>query len=130
MVSLTLIMMVVEIMSGNLSARVGPQVLGAMSRTCHAMPLNLTSYFHSRSVPSFTNILLVSTLLRIGLILYSEWHDAHSVVKYTDIDYRVFSDAARFVLHPVDGNRAQGFLGERLAIGEYVLRPLCHLIAL
>ncbi|KAF8197534.1 glycosyltransferase family 50 protein [Pholiota molesta] len=35
----------------------------------------------------------------VGLILYSEWHDARSVVKYTDVDYRVFSDAASFVLH-------------------------------
>ncbi|KAG5219995.1 glycosyltransferase family protein [Salix suchowensis] len=38
-------------------------------------------------------ILIASVILRVALILYSEWHDAHSVVKYTDIDYRVFSDA-------------------------------------
>jgi len=58
--------------------------------------------------------------LRIVLILYSEWHDAHSVVKYTDIDYRVFSDATRFLLNPGPGNRAQGFLGHLLDIGEWV----------
>ncbi|KJA26980.1 glycosyltransferase family 50 protein [Hypholoma sublateritium FD-334 SS-4] len=61
-------------------------------------------------LPSFRNVLLLSALIRIGLIVYSEWHDAHSVVKYTDVDYRVFSDAAAFLLHPGPGNanRAQG----------------------
>lgn len=63
-------------------------------------------------VPSLTfrNVLLLSTLIRVALILYSEWHDARSVVKYTDVDYRVFSDAAAFLLHPGPGgaNRAQG----------------------
>ena len=82
------------------------------------MPLNWSHYLHLHSVPSFRAILTVSILLRIGLILYSEWHDAHSIVKYTDIDYRVFSDAARFVLHPSEGNIAQGPLGRRLGLGE------------
>lgn len=81
------------------------------------MPLNLTAHLQ---VPSFRTVLVASTLLRVGLILYSEWHDAHSVVKYTDIDYRVFSDAARFVLRPGAGNVAQGPLGRALGLGEYV----------
>ena len=85
------------------------------------MPLNLTPYLQPRSVPSFRTVLLVSTLLRVGLILYSEWHDAHSVVKYTDIDYRVFSDAARFLRSPSADNVAQGPLGKLLNLGEYVL---------
>ncbi|CCM04724.1 uncharacterized protein FIBRA_06912 [Fibroporia radiculosa] len=58
-----------------------------------------------------------ATFLRIALIVYSEWHDAHSVVKYTDIDYRVFSDAAHFVLHPVSDNNAQGPIGAWLTVG-------------
>lgn len=67
---------------------------------------------------SFRNVVVVSLLLRVALILYSEWHDAHSALKYTDIDYRVFSDATHFILHPSTGNKARGVLGELLGIGE------------
>jgi len=71
-------------------------------------------------VPSFRTLLVVSAILRVVLILYSEWHDAHSIVKYTDIDYRVFSDATRFILHPnLRGNIAKGpFAPRSLPIGE------------
>ncbi len=67
---------------------------------------------------SFRDVLVLSALIRILLILYSEYHDSRSPtgLKYTDIDYKVFSDAARYILHPEDGNRAQGPLG--LDIGE------------
>ncbi|KAI6132128.1 glycosyltransferase family 50 protein [Pisolithus croceorrhizus] len=57
-----------------------------------------------KHVPPFWSTLVASAVLRVGLILYSEWHDAHSGVKYTDVDYHVFSDAARFLLQP---NRTQ-----------------------
>lgn len=69
-----------------------------------------------QAVPSFPTILLVSTALRVALILYSQWHDSHSVVKYTDVDYRVFSDAAVFILQPE--NRAQGPLGSLVGVGN------------
>ena len=71
-----------------------------------------------RYVPSFSRILLISTLLRVALIGYSEWHDAHSVVKYTDVDYRVFSNAARFLLDPSPHNQASGPLARYLNIGR------------
>lgn len=77
------------------------------------------------SFPSFRSVLLLSAIIRICLIIYSEWHDAHSVVKYTDVDYRVFSDAAWFMLRPGPGNvnRAQGpseeIIGYKFNIGRY-----------
>lgn len=74
------------------------------------------------SIPSFKTVLFASIGLRIALILYSEWHDARSLVKYTDVDYRVFTDAARFVLQPTMNNKAQGPLSQwsryNIPIGE------------
>ena len=35
-----------------------------------------------------------AVLVRVALVLYSEWHDARSEVRYTDVDYLVYSDAA------------------------------------
>ena len=81
--------------------------------------MSLTSHF------TFRNVLALSVAIRVGLIIYSEWHDAHSVVKYTDIDYRVFSDAARFLRSPSADNVAQGRLGKLLNLGEYVI-PIDH----
>ncbi|THV06697.1 glycosyltransferase family 50 protein [Dendrothele bispora CBS 962.96] len=77
-----------------------------------------------RPLRSFRCVLLFSILIRIGLIIYSEWHDSRSVVKYTDIDYRVFSDAAHFLLNPGPENEnvAQGplksLLGWKISLGN------------
>lgn len=40
------------------------------------------------------SIFLFSALFRVVLIFYGEWQDAHMEVRYTDVDYLVFSDAA------------------------------------
>lgn len=42
-------------------------------------------------------VFVAATALRIVLLVYGGWQDAHSAVKYTDIDYMVFTDAARYV---------------------------------
>ena len=76
--------------------------------------------WRQRYIPRFWTLLIISALLRVGLILYSEWHDAHSVVKYTDVDYRVFSDATRFLFYPAVDNVAQGPLTKEfgLSVGK------------
>lgn len=39
----------------------------------------------------------IALLFRIALLAYGRWQDANSPLKYTDIDYLVFTDAARYV---------------------------------
>ncbi|KAK4796644.1 hypothetical protein SAY86_028970 [Trapa natans] len=43
------------------------------------------------------SILVLSALLRVVLIVYGEWQDKHMEVRYTDVDYLVFSDAAELM---------------------------------
>ncbi|XP_050363945.1 GPI mannosyltransferase 1 [Argentina anserina] len=45
----------------------------------------------------FRTVVAVSAVLRVALIVYGEWQDTHMEVRYTDIDYTVFSDAASLV---------------------------------
>ncbi|KAK9777420.1 putative GPI mannosyltransferase-like protein 1 [Seiridium cardinale] len=55
----------------------------------------------------FSSPLLVFTaalLLRAILLVYGLWQDANSPLKYTDIDYLVFTDAARFTFSSASGS--------------------------
>lgn len=56
----------------------------------------------------------LAIVLRGALIVYGAYQDAHSTLKYTDIDYKVFSDAAHIILHPTPQQRAKGWLVEWL----------------
>lgn len=53
------------------------------------------SSFFSSPVAIFTS----SIVLRAVFLVYGLWQDANSPMKYTDIDYYVFTDAARFISH-------------------------------
>lgn len=48
-------------------------------------------------VLSSTNLFIFACLLRIGFLIFGLYQDYYSKVKYTDIDYVVFSDAANYV---------------------------------
>ena len=80
------------------------------------MKLNVNVLVHA--LISIRPLLVLSTLIRIVLVLYSEWHDRHSLVKYTDVDYLVFTDATSYTLVPGPLNHAQGPLGKWVNIGE------------
>ena len=53
---------------------------------------SFTASFFARPAPLY----LSAIALRVVLLVYGLWQDANSPVKYTDIDYLVFTDAARF----------------------------------
>ena len=46
---------------------------------------------------AWKNIWASAAAVRAVLILYAVWHDSTFAVKYTDVDYLVFNDAAHFV---------------------------------
>jgi len=65
---------------------------------------------------SFRTALYLGLILRLVLILYGHFHDQHSALKYTDVDYRVFSDASKFLVHSKEGETASGPLSKSLAL--------------
>ncbi len=43
------------------------------------------------------SLLGLGLVVRLSLMAYGEWQDATMLVKYTDVDYNVYTDAARLV---------------------------------
>jgi hypothetical protein len=108
-----------QIFSSCLHIKVSSSITSFRPQTQMSPPQILTNVY---SKVTFTHIVILSTLFRLALIIYGEYHDAHSVLKYTDIDYRVFSDAARFISNPDTRihsyNHAKGIIGRHLPLGE------------
>lgn len=48
---------------------------------------------------SYKYHLLIALIVRIILVIYSQIHDELSEVPYTDVDYKVFTDASRHILN-------------------------------
>ena len=64
-----------------------------------AFLMDVTKLFYEHV--SLRVLLLASLLFRVALLIYGEWQDKNFTVKFTDIDYHVFSDASR---HVSEGN--------------------------
>ncbi|CAE6366861.1 unnamed protein product [Rhizoctonia solani] len=85
---------------------------------------------------SLQNAMLLAAALRVGLLIYGDYHDRHSSLKYTDVDYRVFSDASYFITHPTMDNSARGVfawvtpwrLGDPYTRATYRYTPLLALL--
>jgi phosphatidylinositol glycan class M len=74
---------------------------------------------------TFLWIFLAAALLRLGLIAYSVHHDARHALKYTDIDYKVFTDATSYLVSPDGrlGNNSSGPLARRSGLDSLVGDP-------
>jgi phosphatidylinositol glycan class M len=74
--------------------------MATMSQTTTQRPGVNTSRKPSTITNLFSNtrlILSISLLFRAALLLWGEYQDANSPLKYTDIDYLVFTDASRYI---------------------------------
>lgn len=64
-----------------------------MAGQAAAASFSLASRFFRSRPPLYVS----AAFLRLVFLLYGLWQDANSPVKYTDIDYLVFTDATRFM---------------------------------
>jgi phosphatidylinositol glycan class M len=74
--------------------------MDTMSQITPTKPGNPVPKSSSTITNLFSNtrlILTISLLFRLLLLLWGEYQDTHSPLKYTDIDYLVFTDASRYL---------------------------------
>ncbi|KAJ3047068.1 GPI mannosyltransferase 1, partial [Rhizophlyctis rosea] len=63
----------------------------------HDQPPADSKPFHLSSQITPKSIFLASVILHILFLLYGAYQDTHPTLKFTDIDYEVFTDGARFI---------------------------------
>ena len=57
-----------------------------------------SGFYHSVGAVDLKVAGLIAVLIRVVLLFYGEWQDKNFALKFTDVDYHVFNDAARYVL--------------------------------
>lgn len=65
---------------------------------CHTIIPHYNIFLNITTNVAMRLLLLLGAATRILLLLISAWQDAYLDVKFTDIDYHVYSDAAKHVL--------------------------------
>ncbi|OXC69286.1 hypothetical protein AYX13_02231 [Cryptococcus neoformans] len=67
-----------------------------------------------------SQIILLSLALHLALILYADHVDSHPEryggLRYTDIDWRVVTDAARLIFAPTENEQAKGWLVKKVGL--------------
>lgn len=69
-----------------------------MCPVVYVLYTSVTMECHKITLLSFKQHCTVAFLIRLILIVYSRFHDEFFTVPYTDVDYKVFTDAARYMV--------------------------------
>jgi len=56
------------------------------------------SFSQKYLIPSSQNVLIMAFYIRFALTVYGELQDKYFGIKYSDIDYSVYTDAAKYLL--------------------------------